>query len=203
MCTNDFIRVIFTVEYGNRGSDSHRLQNKLLGLSKIYKRTTVSDLIECANKFKNKTLKIKTNIHDIKMIGWSWTSNNLLQTSLVRGLSFFSRRGWVPNLQKVGINKIETPLSTYMYLATKILRTPHHWYTLPPKQVKIVLKSVVLNKINTLSVVILWLPTFWMVIKNFMTPPIFLSKNLRPPLVYLSKKMIAPNQTLPPEASKF
>ena len=66
MCTNDFIRVMFT-EF-NHGSDSHRLQNKLLGLSKIYKRTTVSDSIECVNKFKNETLKIKTNIHDIKMI---------------------------------------------------------------------------------------------------------------------------------------
>ena len=38
---------------------------------------------------------------------------------------------------------------------------PHHRYTLPPKQAKIVLKSVFFNKINTLSVVILWLPTHY------------------------------------------
>ena len=30
--------------------------------------------------------------------------------------------------------------------------TPHHRFTLPPKRAKIVLKSVFLNKINTLSV---------------------------------------------------
>ena len=71
------------------------------------------------------------------------------------GAGIFFRRG-VPNLQKVNVDKTVTPPIS----ATRILWPPHHWYTLPPKQAKIVLKSV-LNKINTLSVVILWLPTFW------------------------------------------
>ena len=97
----------------------------------------------------------------------------------------------VPNLQKVGINKIVTPPIS----ATQILRPPHHRFTLPPKQAKIVLKSV-LNKINTLSVVILWLPTFWS--SKILWTPIFLSKNLWPPPVYLGppfkKKMIAPKK---------
>ena len=52
--------------------------------------------------------------------------------------------------------------------------TPHHRYTLPPKQAKIVLKSVLLNKINTLSVVILWLPTFWSL--KFYDPLFFFPK---------------------------
>ena len=53
----------------------------------------------------------------------------------------------------------------------------------PPKQAKIVLKSVFLNKINALSVVILWLPTFWSS-KNFMTHLFFFPKIFDPP-VYL------------------
>ena len=57
--------------------------------------------------------------------------------------------------------------------------------TPPPNQAKIVLKSIFLNKINTLSVVILWLPTFWS--SKILWPP--------PPPVYLgptlSKKMTA------------
>ena len=88
----------------------------------------------------------------------------------------FLRKG-VPNLQKVGIDKTATP-----YSGNKNFMTPHHRYTLKvlaalqvpihlissitgtsrdlqgltdPKQAKIVLKSVFLNKINTLSVVIL------------------------------------------------
>ena len=72
--------------------------------------------------------------------------------------------------------------------------TPHHQYTLPLKQAKIVLKSVFLNKINTLSVVILWLPTFWLSkilwslyfpSKKIMTHPVYLG----PPIL---KKLIAP-----------
>ena len=46
------------------------------------------------------------------------------------------------------------------YFSNKNFTTPHHRYTLPPKQAKIVLKSVFLNKVNTLSVVILWLLHF-------------------------------------------
>ena len=93
--------------------------------------------------------------------------------------------------KKVGINKIVNPLFWKNY-------DPHHRYTLPPEQARIVLKSVFLNKINTLSVVILWLPTFWISpyfsFQKFMTPSIFGSP--------LPKKIIAPksapnkNQTL-------
>ena len=60
---------------------------------------------------------------------------------------FFGR---VPNFPKVSVNK-----TAILYFGNKNFMTPHHRYTLPPKQAKIVLKSVSLNKINILSVVIL------------------------------------------------
>ena len=93
---------------------------------------------------------------------------------------FFGRE--VPNFPKVGINKTVTPLFPSRY-------------TLPRKQAKIVLKSIFLNKINTLSVVILWRPTFWL--SKILWPPLFfLSKKLwLPPCIYgtpIPKKMIAP-----------
>ena len=51
---------------------------------------------------------------------------------------------------------------------------PHHQYTLPPKQAKIVLKTVFLNKtLKWGHLVILY--TFW---SKFYDPPIFLSKYL-------------------------
>ena len=66
------------------------------------------------------------------------------------------------------------------YFGNKNLMTPpHHRYTLRPKQAKIVLKSVFSNKINTLSVVILWLPIHFDH-QKFYDPPIFLSKLLWP-----------------------
>ena len=71
-----------------------------------------------------------------------------------KGAGIFFGRGWVPNLQKVGIKKIVTPPP---------------WYTLPPKQGKFVSKSVFLNKINTLSMVILWLTPYFS-FQKFMTP---------------------------------
>ena len=43
----------------------------------------------------------------------------------------------VPNLQKVSIDKVVTPL----FWQQKFY-DPHHQYTLPPKQAKIALKSV-------------------------------------------------------------
>ena len=64
-----------------------------------------------------------------------------------------------------------------------------------PLQAKVVLKSVSLNKINTLSVVILWLPTFWsskiwwariFSFQIFMKPPYFGDS--------LPKKLISPFQ---------
>ena len=72
-----------------------------------------------------------------------------------KGLSFSSEEGSQIHKKSASI-KLWPP-----YFGNKHFMTPHHRYTLPPKQAKIVLKSVFLNKINTLSVVILWLPTFW------------------------------------------
>ena len=78
----------------------------------------------------------------------------MCQTTFVlnpsQGGYHFLQKG-VPNLQKVGVNKLATPL----FRQQIIYEPPHQRYTLPPKQAKIVLKSVFLNKINTLSVVIL------------------------------------------------
>ena len=64
-----------------------------------------------------------------------------------------------------------------------MLWPPNHWYTLPPKQAKIVLKSVFLNKINTLSVVILWLPTFWS--SKILWPPYFSFQKFKTPPQYI------------------
>ena len=49
----------------------------------------------------------------------------------------------------------------------------NQWFTPPPqKKAEIILKSIFLNKINTLSVDILWLSTFWSS-KILWPPPIF------------------------------
>ena len=66
----------------------------------------------------------------------------------VRRLSFSSEWG-VPNIQKVGINKVATPLFQWQKFNDSPLPPPP--FTLPPKQTKLVLKSVLLNKISTLS----------------------------------------------------
>ena len=63
------------------------------------------------------------------------------------GAGIFFGRG-VPNLQKVGVNKTATPLFRQQkFYKLRPSPSPMH---LPPKQVKIVLKSVFLNKTNTL-----------------------------------------------------
>ena len=69
----------------------------------------------------------------------------------------------------------------FPYFGNRNFMTPSLIH-LPPKQAKIALKSVFLNKINTVSVVILWLPTFWS--SKILWPPIFLFKNVWLP-VYL------------------
>ena len=56
----------------------------------------------------------------------------------------------------VSINKIATSLIS----VKEILQFPHHWYILPLNRLKLYWYQP-LNKINTLSMVILWLPTFW------------------------------------------
>ena len=67
-------------------------------------------------------------------------------------------------------------------ISAKKFYDPNHRNTLSPKQAKIVLKSVFLNKINTLSVVILWLHTFWS--SKLLWPFIFLSKILYKMIIY-------------------
>ena len=98
-----------------------------------------------------------------------------VSSSVLKGLSFSSKGG--PKFTKSA--SIELRPNNF---GNKNFMTPHHQYTWPPKQANIVLKSVVLNKINTLSVVILWLTTFWsskilwppyFSFQNFMTPSIF------------------------------
>ena len=89
----------------------------------------------------------------------------------------FLQKG-VPNLQKVGVDKT----APSPHFGNKNFMTPHHRYTLPPKQAKIVLKSVFLNKINTLSVVTLWLPTFWS--SKILWPPYFSFQKLMTPSIF-------------------
>ena len=103
------------------------------------------------------------------------TTFGLCRTLYGKGAIIFFRRG-VLNLPKVGIDKTVTPL-----LQQHKFYDPPSWYTLPPKQAKIELKSVFLNKINTL-----WssCDSLHFGHQIFYDPPIFLSKNLWPP-VYL------------------
>ena len=121
--------------------------------------------------------------------GWVFTKSFILKTCVIyliliqlprycKGAGIFFGKGGPKFTKKLALIKLQPPPPPI--LATKILWTPHHRYTLPSKQVKIVLKSVFLNKINTLPVVILWLPTFWS--SKILWPPIFLSKNLWPPI---------------------
>ena len=77
---------------------------------------------------------------------------------------------------------------------------PPRQYTLPHKQAKTVLESVFLNKINTLSVVILWFLHFGHQKFHDPPPPIFLSKNLWPP-VYLAPSPFR-RKWLPPNSGK-
>ena len=73
------------------------------------------------------------------------TGANIAYYKALKGVSFFSEV--VSNLQ-VSIDKIVTPL----YFGNKTVMTPDpHLTSLPPKQAKIVLKSVFLNKMITLN----------------------------------------------------
>ena len=89
-----------------------------------------------------------------------------------KGAIIFFGRGWVPNLQKVSLSKIATPL----FRQQKFYDPPSPIH-LTPKQAKIVLKSIFLNKINTLY---LWssCDSLHFGHQNFYDPPIFLYKNL-------------------------
>ena len=81
-----------------------------------------------------------------------------------------------------------------LYFGNKNFITPHHQYTLPP-QVEIILKSVFLNKINTLSVLWSSCDSLHFGHQKFMTPLFFFPKCMTP--VYsifgtpIPKKMIA------------
>ena len=85
-----------------------------------------------------------------------------------KGAIIFFGRGF-QIFQKSASIKLRPPL----FRQQKFYDTPppRHQYTLPLKQAKIVLKSVFLNKINTLSVGILRLPTFWL--SKILWPPYF------------------------------
>ena len=109
---------------------------------------------------------------------WAQNSRFSVKNITVKGrLHHFLRKGSPKFPKSFGINKIVTPLFCNKYFMTPITDTPY-----PLKQAKIVLKSVFLNKINRLSVVILWLPTFWSSeilwppyssLQKFMTPPVY------------------------------
>ena len=62
---------------------------------------------------------------------------------------------------------------------TKNLRPPHHRYTLPPKQAKIVLKSVFFNKKHTTYGHLV--TPYILAFKNFMTPLVLFPKFYDPP----------------------
>ena len=93
---------------------------------------------------------------------------------LLGAVIFFGRGSQI--YKKSAPIKLRPPIS-----ATKILWPPsliHH----TPKQAKIVLKSVFLNKINTLSVVILWLPTF--LSSKILWPPYFSFQKFMAPCIF-------------------
>ena len=97
------------------------------------------------------------------------------QLKELRELAFSFKGG--PKFTKVGIDKTATLLfrqQKIFFDPPPITDTPY-----PLNRLNLVLKSVFLNKINTLhvSVVILWLPTFY-------DPPVFFPKSYEPP-VYL------------------
>ena len=95
----------------------------------------------------------------------------------IKGLSF-SSEGGSQICKKSTLRKFRSP-----HFGNNNFMTPHHRYTLPPKQAKFELKSVVLNKINTPSVVI-WssCDSLHFGHQKILWPPIFLSKNLWPPI---------------------
>ena len=84
-----------------------------------------------------------------------------------KGLAFFSEGG-SQIYKKVIINKTATPL-----FRQQKFYDPHHRYTLPPKQAKIVLKSVFEQNKPTICGHLV--TSNILVIKNFMNPSIFLS----------------------------
>ena len=92
-------------------------------------------------------------------------------TFVVRGYHFL-RKGESQIFPKLASIKLRPS-----HFGNKIFMTPITDTPYPLKQAKILLKSVFFeqNK-HTLSVVILWLPTFWFLI--ILWPPIFLSKHL-------------------------
>ena len=121
-------------------------------------------------------------------MSWLWCITNVKNSIFFRGLSF-SLEGGYQIYKKSASIKLWPP-----FFGNKNFMTLHHQYTLPPKQAKIVLKSVFLKKINTLSVVILWLTTFWS--SKILWSSLFLFPNIYEPqhisLPLPPKKMIAP-----------
>ena len=101
------------------------------------------------------------------------------------GLSFL-RKG-APNFPKVSVNKTATPyFGSKNFMTPSITDTPY-----PLNRLKLYWNQSFLSKINTLSVVILWLPK----LSKNLWPPYFSLKKIWPP-VYLGppiqKKKITP-----------
>ena len=109
-------------------------------------------------------------------------------TERTEGAGIFFQRGSqiYKKAASIKLRPPPPPFWQHQFYDPHITDTPY-----PLNRLKIVLKSVFLNKINTthVSVVILWLPTFY-------DPPIFFPKKYEPQYIWdpppLLKKMPAP-----------
>ena len=118
---------------------------------------------------------MKREIHNWNSFPTCDSTGKLLTT---KGAGIFSRRG-VPNFKKSVLIKLRPlPIS-----ATTIYDPPNHQYNLPPKQAKIVLKSIFFEQ-NKHTICGHLVTPYILVIKNFMTPLFFFPKIDDPP-VYL------------------
>ena len=132
----------------------------------------------------------------LKSVTTQFTFFYLYHTWLLKSLRgyHFLRKGGPQIYKKSASIKLRPPIS-----ATKILWHPHHRYTLPPKQAKIELKSSLFEQ-NKPTICGHFVTAYILVIKNFMTTPIFLSKNLGPP-VYLGPPYSEENDS--PQSSAY
>ena len=105
----------------------------------------------------------------------------------MRGLAF-SSEGWSQIYRKVSVDK-----TVPLYLGNKNFMTPHR-YTYPLNRLKLYCIEINLFEQNKHTICGHLVAPYILVIKNFMTPPFFLSKNLWPPQHFwdpLPKKMPA------------
>ena len=118
------------------------------------------------------------------------SSHYRLDTWFVLGAGIFWHGGSQINKKSASLELWPPPyFGNKFFDPPPITDTPY-----PLNRLKLYWNQVFLNKINTLSVVILWLPTFCH--QKFYDSPIFLSKNLWPPSIFgtqpLPKKMPVP-----------